>query len=146
VADDGTPLTCPSGQPGEDAHIFGVVAGTAEAPRVAYLKRGVEIGPAEMAALGEIEPTRVFRYAAPCANGACAQYAGGRCSLARRLAEQLAPVVDSLPSCQIRATCRWYHEIGAPACMRCPQVTTLVAPVQTELGRAAALPEGAGSA
>lgn len=133
-------LSCPSAQPDmADAHIFGVVAGTPETPRIAYLKRGAEVPPETVAALGDLDPTQVFRYSGRCENGACAQFAGGRCGLAQRIAEQLAPVVDALPSCQIRPTCRWHHEIGDGACLRCPQVTTLVAPAQTALAAAARL-------
>ncbi len=135
-------LTCPSAQPGgADARAFGVVGGTAEEPRIAYLKRDAEVGPETLAKLGDVDPTLVFRFAARCENGRCAQYAGGRCGLAQRIADQLAPVVELLPSCQIRPTCRWHHEIGAAACLRCPQVTTRVPPERAALAKAAAIPE-----
>jgi hypothetical protein len=49
----------------------------------------------------------------------------------------LPEVTDALPSCQIRPTCRWYAEIGRPACLRCPQVMTLVPSDQGELARVA---------
>jgi hypothetical protein len=138
MSDSDPPLSCPSAQPGmTDARIFGIVSGTPEAPRVAYLKREAEVGPELLAELGDIEPTRVFRYAARCENGKCAQYEGGRCGLAQRIADMLPPVVDALPSCQIRPTCRWHHEIGPAACMRCPQVMTLVPEDQPRLRAAA---------
>jgi hypothetical protein len=136
-------LSCPSAQPDmQDAHIFGVVAGTPAQPRVAYLKRKAEITDELLGQIGDIDPTRVFRYAARCENGRCAQYEGGRCSLAQRIVSVLPPVVDALPSCQIRDTCRWFAEEGREACLRCPQVVTLVPSDQNAL-RQAALKEDA---
>ena len=132
-------LSCPSAQPDmQDARIFGVIAGTAAEPRVAYLKKKAEVGPELMAQLGGLDPTQVFRYAARCENGRCAQYEGGRCSLAQRIVSFLEPVVSDLPSCQIRDTCRWFAEEGGAACLRCPQVVTLVPSDQNAL-RAAAI-------
>ena len=132
------PMSCPSAQPDMvDAHVFGVVAGSAEEPRVAYLKRSAEITGEMMAGLGDLDPTRVFRFSARCESGRCAQFADGRCGLASRIADQLPAVVDTLPSCQIRATCRWHREIGDSVCLRCPQVMTLVPPEQNLLRQAA---------
>ena len=120
-----------------DAHVFGVVAGSVEEPRVAYLKRSAEVTPDMIGGLGDLDPTHVFRFSARCESGRCAQFADGRCSLASRIADQLPAVVDALPSCQIRATCRWHREIGDSVCLRCPQVMTLVPPQQEALRRAA---------
>jgi hypothetical protein len=36
----------------------------------------------------------------------------------------LPAVVDVLPICTIRASCRWYAQEGRDACLRCPQVVT----------------------
>ena len=84
-----------------------------------------------------LKPTEVFRYAARCEGSACAQFDKGCCSLGKRIAERLAPVTDSLPSCQIRHGCRWYAEIGGAACLRCPQVMTVVPADQSELAMVA---------
>ncbi len=131
-------LRCPSAQPEmEDARIFGVIAGTPDAPRVAYLKKSAEVSEDMLAGLGGIPPTQVFRYGAHCEEHRCAHFSGGRCSLGQRVAEQLAPVVAELPSCQIRSDCRWYAETGAAACLRCPQVTTLVPAGDTALNQVA---------
>jgi len=46
-------------------------------------------------------------------------------------------VVSELPSCQIRDTCRWFAEEGGAACLRCPQVVTLVPSEQNALRHAA---------
>ena len=134
MASGETPLICPSAQPDmAEARIFGVVAGSPEEPRVAYLKQGATISGEMLEQLGDLKPTQVFRYAARCEGSACAQYDKGCCSLGRRIAERLAPVTDSLPSCQIRQGCRWFAEIGGAACLRCPQVLTVVPADQGEL-------------
>lgn len=133
-----TPLMCPSAQPDmADARIFGVVAGTAEEPRLAYLKRDAVVSEEMLERLGDLQPTQVFRYAARCEESACAQFDKGCCSLGKRIAERLAPVTDSLPSCQIRQGCRWFAEIGGAACLRCPQVLTVVPADQSDLARVA---------
>lgn len=131
-------LSCPSAQPDmQDARIFGVIAGTPAEPRVAYLKKKAQVTPEMLGELGDVDPTRVFRYAARCENGRCAQYEDGRCSLAQRIVRHLAPVVAELPSCQIRDTCRWFAEESGAACLRCPQVVTLVPEDQNALRHAA---------
>lgn len=136
--DDEGYLSCPSGQPDmQDARIFGVIGGTPAEPRVAYLKKKAEVTPDMLAQLGDLDPTQVFRYAARCESGRCAQYEDGRCSLARRVVGLLPPVVEDLPSCQIRDTCRWYREEAGAACLRCPQVVTLVPQDQNALRQAA---------
>ena len=133
-----SPYSCPSAQPDmEDAHVFGVVAGPAEAPRVAYLKQDAEVTSEMMAGLGDLDPTSVFRFSARCEESRCAQFDGHRCTLAQRIVENLAAVVDALPSCQIRRSCRWYAEAGPEACRRCPQVVTRVPQQDAQLSRVA---------
>ncbi|HET9640985.1 MAG TPA: hypothetical protein VFP12_17470 [Allosphingosinicella sp.] len=132
------PLSCPSAQPDMvDARIFGVVAGTAEEPRVAYLKADAVVTDEMLEELGDLKPTQVFRYTARCEESRCAQFDNGCCSLGKRIAEMLPVVTEALPSCQIRPTCRWYAEIGRPACLRCPQVMTMVPSDESDLARVA---------
>ncbi len=120
-------LSCPSAQPDmEDARVIGILSGEVDAPRIAYLKADARIDPADLPDLGPLEPIQVFRFAARCEEGRCAQFREGRCSLGARIVAGLDPVVDALPSCQIRSTCRWHAEEGRDACLRCPQVVTLV--------------------
>lgn len=134
-------MTCPSAQPDmAEAHVFGVVAGTLAEPRIAYLKQDVAIPADVFDRLGTLDPTLVFRYSGVCENSACGQFADGRCGLGARILEQLMPVVDAIPSCQIRATCRWHSEQGDAICLRCPQVMTRVPPDQTQLRAAARRP------
>jgi hypothetical protein len=124
--EDTKPL-CPSAQPDmEGARVFGVIAGTPEAPRVAYLTKGTTVDPATYTGLEGVGPTHLFRFAARCEEARCVHYGGGRCALADRIAKKLDPVVDSLPPCLIRPECRWYAEQGGDACLRCPQVVTMI--------------------
>jgi hypothetical protein len=136
-------LTCPSAQPDmEGARIIGVIGGTPEAPQIAYLEHGVAIDESVARGLGGLEPTEVFRYAAKCERGRCSHFADGRCSLASRIVDQLPEIVDLLPRCQIRATCRWFAEQGGAACRRCPQVVTRIPKRDDALNRAATPPGG----
>ncbi len=108
----------------DEPQVFGIVAGTARAPRVGYLTRPVH--PDDLAgSLSDIEATRVLRIAARCEESRCVHFDGDCCSLGQRVRETLPPVVDILPRCSIRATCRWYSEQGGAVCHRCPQVVTL---------------------
>ncbi len=135
-------LSCPSAQPDMvDARIFGVVDGSVDEPRVAYLERPVALDATARASLGDLGPTRVFRLAAQCEPHACAHFNGATCSLARRVVEHLSPVVDALPACRVRVNCRWFEEQGPAACLRCPQVVTMIPRGDTPLNHAAVPPE-----
>jgi hypothetical protein len=109
----------------DGARVFGVLSGKPEAPRIAYLKAGTTIDP-DAIDLGGLPPTQVFRFAARCETSRCVHFNGQRCTLAARVVERLPEVVDALPPCVIRPTCRWHREQGPAACRRCPQVVTMV--------------------
>ena len=118
-------IDCPSAQPDhEEARIYGVVAGEPDRPRIAFLTGIRPVTPDLLALAGDAKPTQIFRIAAPCATGGCHHFTGGACSLAQRVVAMMPPVVAGLPSCQIRRTCRWFHQEGKAACFRCPQVVT----------------------
>ena len=120
-----TGLTCPSAQPEmQDAQVLGVVERDAAGVQLAYVNGHVPVSDTILQAVGDVPPTLVYRFAAPCAEKACTHFAEGKCQLAARVAEGLAPRVDRLPPCAIRKTCRWYAQEGRPACARCPQVVT----------------------
>jgi hypothetical protein len=134
-------LSCPSAQPDmEDARVFGVIGGTADEPRVAYLKEEAVVDPVVFGEIGGLEPTHVFRFAAKCEEHRCAHFNGQRCTLAQRIIEKLDPVVDLLPPCLIRPTCRWFAESGREACLRCPQVVTRIPKGDDRLNQAARVP------
>ena len=121
-------LRCPSAQPTtDDAQVLGVVTGAAGTPRIAYLNARLP-AVALAGATGGLPATRVLRFAARCESSQCVHYDGNACRLASRIVAGLDPVVDALPPCTIRRTCRWHAQEGRAACLRCPQVVTAPAP------------------
>jgi len=118
---------CPSAQPDwADAQVFAVVAGTPERPEAAYLDQAQAVDAPLLALAGELHPSEVFRFAAPCANGGCQHFDGAAhsCRLAAKTVALVPMVVHKLPRCAIRSNCRWWQQEGAAACQRCPQVVT----------------------
>ncbi|WP_248277643.1 hypothetical protein [Brasilonema sp. UFV-L1] len=125
ISDVVTMPLCPSGRPeADEAVVFGVVGGTLAAPQVGYLTEAVPVSEDVLALSGSVEPTEIFRIASSCAGHDCKHFDGSRCRLAMRIVEQLPPVVEALPACQIRSHCRWWQQEGKAACQRCPQVVT----------------------
>lgn len=116
---------CPSARPDmPGSHILGLVRGTVENPRVAFLDR-LEPVSDELLALAEpVAPTEVFRFAAPCVADACEHFDGRDCRLATRVVQRLPEAVDEVPDCMLRAGCRWWSQEGDAACLRCPMVLT----------------------
>ena len=101
-------IQCPSAQQNDpNAVVFGVVTGTAESPRIGYLTEAQPVTESLLVLAGQAKPGQVFRMAAPCAGGGCKHFDGTDCRLAARIATLLDPVVNSLPACQIRSSCRW---------------------------------------
>jgi hypothetical protein len=116
---------CPSAQPDMSGSLLlGVVQGTAERPRLAYLAEPQEVTQELLQLAAPVQPTEVFRFAAPCAGHGCQHFDGGRCKLVKRLVEMTPDVVDDLPPCRLRPRCRWWQEAGRAACVRCPLVVT----------------------
>lgn len=119
-------LLCPSSQPRvEGARVLGVVQQTDEGPDVSYLDSPVPATPEILAMAAPAQPTEVFRIAAPCQTHNCPHYDGRDCSLVTRIVQIMPMVVENLPRCQIRRECRWFHQEGAAACRRCPQISTV---------------------
>jgi hypothetical protein len=117
-------IDCPSAQPAaKGGRIYGVMTGPAENRRLGYLTETMEPTPELMALAGEAKATELFRIASPCMNRGCVHF-DGSCKLAQRIVSSLPAVVNALPECQIRETCRWFDQEGADACLRCPQVVT----------------------
>jgi hypothetical protein len=67
--------------------------------------------------------TEFLRFASPCAASACAHFQEGVCELASKIVRH-KPVVEALPPCAIRDSCRWNQQEGDKACLRCPGVVT----------------------
>jgi hypothetical protein len=118
-------LLCPSAQPDmDDAVAFGVIGGSADAPRVQYLRRPLPVVPELLALADPVEATEVFRFAAPCAESACQHYQDHRCQLASRVTALIEGSSFGVPRCGIRPRCRWWREQGVAACHRCPVIVT----------------------
>jgi hypothetical protein len=134
-------LLCPSAQPDmAEARVIGLVSGTPEEPQIAYLAPGVHVDPSVASNLGGLDPGHVFRFAARCEQSRCSHFEAGRCSLAERIVAMLPVVVDALPACSVRPSCRWFAEQGGAACRRCPQVLTLAPRSEDAMTRAAQPP------
>lgn len=125
MVDDGVDLLCPSAQPDQPgAAVFGIVEGTAAAPRVRYLSRPLPVIDAVLALAAPVEPTEVFRFAAPCALDECQHFEEGSCSLASKISQLQSGEGLGVPACRIRPRCRWWNQEGKAACRVCPEVVT----------------------
>ena len=116
---------------------FGVIGGTSSEPRVAWIEKPVPVSDELLALTGPVEPTEVFRIAAPCQESKCCHFDGKDCRLATKLVQLLPAVTESLPPCRIRPDCRWFTQEGRAACMRCPQIVTYSLDPTEELSLAA---------
>ena len=120
-----TTTLCPSARPEwENSAVFGVVGGTVEDPRIAYLKQPLPVIGQMINLSDSVTPTEVFRIASSCAIKSCQHFDGKDCRLAVRIVERLPAVIEELPPCSIRRDCRWWQQEGKAACVRCPQVIT----------------------
>ena len=118
-------LHCPSAQPDwKGSMVLGIVQGTPAQPRLVQLGQPLPVTGELLRMAQPVTPTEVFRFAAPCAKGACQHFRSGTCRLASKIVGHLEPVTDELPSCAIRDRCRWFAQEGADACFRCPAVVT----------------------
>jgi hypothetical protein len=137
-------LDCPSAQPDmRDARPFGVIAGSAEEVRVAFLKKDALDGFEWRERFGTTESTHLFRFGAKCDSSRCGHFDGGSCTLGRRVREMLGSVVDAPPPCLLRPSCRWFAEQGGEVCLRCPQVSTMIPMSESRLAAVAAPPVAA---
>jgi hypothetical protein len=104
--------------------VLGVVQRTDHGPEVLYLKEPVAPTEELLATAAPRQPAEVFRFAAKCQTSNCPHFDGSDCRLAARIVQILPAPAAELPHCQVRAECRWFHQEGAPACHRCPQIAT----------------------
>ncbi|NEP10920.1 MAG: nitrogen fixation protein [Symploca sp. SIO2C1] len=117
---------CPSSQANiSGSVVFGVVGGTVETPKVAYLQEPQPVTDELLALAKPVEPTEVYRIAASCLENGCQHFNGHQCRLAQRIVEGLPTVVKGLPPCRIRQDCRWWQQEGKAACLRCPQIVRI---------------------
>ena len=129
---------CPSAQPDMvGSVIFGVIGGTVAAPQLTYLSEPRPVTAEVLTLATPVNPTEVFRFAAPCAEERCRHYDGTQCRLASRIGRLLPPVVERVAACHLRPTCRWWQQEGKAACLRCPQIVTETYYPSDQLRRAA---------
>jgi hypothetical protein len=123
------PCTCPSSTCDEDALLFGVVGPDG---RVGYVSPPVPVDSSfldQVSATG-VRPEQRFRFAGPCVQERCMQWANGRCG-AIDIALSAGVSVDDdsgLPACGIRRSCRWFRQSGSAACRACPLIITQADP------------------
>ena len=65
-----------------------------------------------------------FRFTELCIEQGCGQWSDGGCGVIERLLATAVSPRSELPSCGIRARCRWFAQRGADACAVCPYVVT----------------------
>ncbi|MBA3242408.1 MAG: nitrogen fixation protein [Acidobacteria bacterium] len=129
---------CPSAQPEMAGCVaLGAVCGTVEAPRLEHFAKPLPVNDELLALSAPVKPTEVFRFAAPCAGNDCQHFDGRDCRLVTRVVQILPAAISSLPTCSIRADCRWWQQEGRAACMRCPQIVTECYEPSDEMLRAA---------
>jgi hypothetical protein len=126
--------TCPSGRCKEGAILLGIVGSGGVLGYVApamsidadFIARASQ-GPA---------PESRFRFAEPCVEQECAQWASCGCGVIDRVLHSqegkriMRDTSGSLPSCAIRASCRWFAQVGTDACLVCPHVVHTPLPSQ----------------
>jgi hypothetical protein len=135
------PKLCPSAQPGMDeCRILGLVNWQGVSPKLEYLSELVSATPELLSMAAPLKPTEVFRLAATCAEHQCPHFDGTDCRLAARVVQILPAVVDSLPPCIIRKSCRWYSQEGGAACQRCPEITTVTYDLSPDVRAVSGLP------
>jgi hypothetical protein len=118
-------IVCPSADADwRGAVAFGIIGGTPAGPLAKYLPEPVPVTAELLKLAGPVTPPEVFRFAASCLNSGCVHFQGNACSLASRVVKLLPAVMDRIPRCAIRASCRWWRQEGVAACHRCPQVVT----------------------
>jgi hypothetical protein len=77
-----------------------------------------------------------FRFARECVTTACRQWRNDQCQVghaAATVAERLE-IVEGLPRCAIRSTCRWWQQEGRAACAACQWVVHTSARAETPNG------------
>jgi hypothetical protein len=85
----------------------------------AFVEKAIAYGPCEQR----------FRFASPCQERNCLNWAGSACGVITELhhAATEADVIATgqpLPQCQIRSHCRWWLQQGREACSVCSLVVT----------------------
>jgi hypothetical protein len=122
---EGVPVLCPSARPDmEGSIVFGIVGGTNDQPRLIYFDKPQPVTEEILHLSVPLNPTEVFRFAAPCVEQKCRHFNGSICRLASRTVELVDAVMETVSPCSLRPDCRWWRQEGKEACRRCPLVVT----------------------
>lgn len=120
---------CPSAQPDmQDARPIGLLSGSPTEVRIAFFKKEALEAFDWRKHVSDDDATQVLRFGARCEEKRCGHFDGHSCQLGKRVSEDLDAVVEHLPPCLLRPSCRWHAERGPGVCLRCPQVATMVPP------------------
>ncbi len=137
TAEPAAPL-CPSARPDMPGSvIFGVAREIGGVEMFQHLAEPLPVTPELLALAAPVRPTEIFRFAAPCAESACSHFDGHDCRLATKIVAGVQEVIESMPPCRIRPTCRWFTQEGRRACVRCPLIFSETANPSPELAHAA---------
>jgi hypothetical protein len=121
----------------EGAEVLGVVRVREGREYVHHVADRIPVTPELLALAAPVSPAEVFRFAAPCAASACSHFDGEHCRLATKIVGAVGDVVEAMPPCRIRPSCRWYQQEGRAACLRCPLIFSETANPSDELRYAA---------
>src|SRR5262245_65978202 len=103
---------CPSFPCEEGAYLLGIVRHDG---RVAFTPEEIRIDAefVQVARQGRTPEAR-FRFAGPCFRSRCQKWTGERCgvidSVLEEVPETRVELPGSLPTCSIRASCRWFDQ------------------------------------
>jgi hypothetical protein len=118
-------IMCPSHRCKSGSQLLGV---RQENGVVAILPQTIAIDDDFIKAAGqnEVPAEQRFRFTNKCIESGCKQWNGRGCNVAERVVEFLhkIPIAETLVSCSIRNSCRWYMQKGSDACKICPYVLT----------------------
>ena len=117
------PALCPSAPYYEGSQLLGVVN---ERGGVTLLSEPMPLTPAFAKAAATVGPPEErFRFVNRCLQKGCQQWTDGACGVIKSVLDRLPTPesIASLPSCSIRAKCRWFGQEGPTACQACPEVT-----------------------
>lgn len=120
-------VSCPSAPAyWEGSQVFGVMTGSIEQPTMAYLDKPQPVTEELLTLAKPCQPEEVFRFSAPCAHATCVHFVAesAKCRFAEKVVRFAPVVVEQLPTCGIRSSCRWWQQEGKAACLRCPQMVT----------------------
>ncbi len=120
----GNRRSCPSARCEPGAELVGVVN---ELGQVDFLPQPLEVGETFVGiARAGRTPEKRFRFTSDCAEGGCAQWRDGHCTIVDLALERFTHLERTRPpaKCALRGRCRWFAQAGVDACTVCRLVVT----------------------